>query len=136
MKANRSRDTSPELLLRAALHRVGLRFRVHRRPEPDLRVTADIVFGPSRIAVFVDGCFWHRCPVHATYPKNNGEWWDKKLRGNVDRDRRADTALGERGWRVIRVWEHETPEVAAARIAAEVRACRNRTCAPVSVDDQ
>src|SRR4051794_14947228 len=74
-KANRPRNTSPEILLRSALHRQGLRFRVHRRPERDVRTTADVLFGPARIAVFVDGCFWHSCPVHGNLPKSNREWW-------------------------------------------------------------
>src|SRR5690242_18235278 len=89
-KANRGRDTAPERELRSALHRRGLRFRVHQRPEPSLRVTADVVFRRARVAVFVDGCFWHRCPVHATKPKSNSEWWEAKLQANVDRDRRTE----------------------------------------------
>lgn len=121
MKANRPRDTRPERLLRSALHRRGLRFRVHRRPEPDLRVTADIAFGSARTLVFVDGCFWHRCPVHSTMPKANGDWWRAKLDGNVIRDRRTDAELRSRGWTVIRVWEHEPPEEAADRIVRAVR---------------
>lgn len=116
-RANRARDTSPELMLRRELHRRGLRYRVHRRPAPHLRTTADIVFGPARVAVFVDGCFWHRCPQHSVMPKQNGEWWRSKLEGNVARDRRDDRVLDEQGWRVIRVWEHEDPEAAADRIA-------------------
>lgn len=121
MKANRSRNTSPEILLRSALHRRGLRFRIHRRAEPDLRTTPDVVFGPTKTAVFVDGCFWHSCPSHGTIPKSNGRWWKEKLEANVERDRRADAALRARGWHVIRVWEHEPPEDAAARIAQVVR---------------
>jgi DNA mismatch endonuclease, patch repair protein len=116
-RANRARDTSPELMLRKELHRRGLRYRVHRRPVPAVRATADIVFGPARVAVFVDGCFWHRCPQHSVMPKQNGEWWRSKLEGNVARDRRDDRVLDEQGWRVIRVWEHEDPEAAADRIA-------------------
>jgi DNA mismatch endonuclease (patch repair protein) len=83
-------------------------------------VTADIVFGPARIAVFVDGCFWHRCPVHSTSPKANGDWWRAKLDANVERDRRADAVLRMRGWTVIRVWEHEPPEEAADRVLRAV----------------
>src|SRR3954464_153505 len=86
MKANRPRNTSPELRLRSALHRRGLRFRVHERPEPDLRSTADILFRRARVAVFVDGCFWHRCPEHFVTPKANRAWWERKLEANVDRD--------------------------------------------------
>lgn len=122
MKANRPRDTTPERLLRSALHRRGLRFRVHRRPEPGLRSTVDIAFGPARTLVFVDGCFWHRCPVHSTLPKANRDWWASKLDGNVERDRRIDAELRALGWTVLRVWEHEPPEEAADRIAATVAA--------------
>ena len=120
-RANRGRDTRPERELRSELHRRGLRFRVHRRVEPALRATVDIAFGPAAVAVFVDGCFWHRCPEHATRPKANGTWWEEKLAANVERDRRTDEALRERGWTVIRVWEHETPDAAADRIERAVR---------------
>jgi DNA mismatch endonuclease (patch repair protein) len=116
-RANRARDTGPELRLRSALHRRGLRYRVHRRVEPDVRCTADIVFRSARVAVFVDGCFWHRCPEHAILPKGNAAWWSEKLRANVERDHRNDAALLNRGWMVIRVWEHEDVEDAAERIA-------------------
>jgi DNA mismatch endonuclease (patch repair protein) len=104
------------MALRSELHRLGLRFRVHRRPVPEFRATADIVFGPARVAVFVDGCFWHRCPLHAIPPKANSAWWAEKLQANVQRDRNTDTKLKEEGWLVVRVWEHESPEVAAAAI--------------------
>jgi DNA mismatch endonuclease (patch repair protein) len=104
------------MALRSELHRRGLRYRVHRRPVPGLRATADIVFGPARVAVFVDGCFWHRCPIHATEPKANGEWWAEKLEANVARDRATDQRLKDSGWLVVRVWEHESPAVAAAEI--------------------
>jgi DNA mismatch endonuclease, patch repair protein len=120
-KANRGRDTRPETLLRSALHRRGLRFRVHRRPAPDVRATADIVFGPARVAVFVDGCFWHRCPEHSSIPKANRDWWVEKLERNVERDARTSSTLEERGWTVIRIWEHEPPDEAADRIERLVR---------------
>ena len=120
-QANRGRDTGPELRLRSALHRRGLRFRINRRVAAELRTTVDIVFARARVAVFVDGCFWHRCPDHSTTPKANGEWWASKLEENVARDRRADIALRERGWTVLRIWEHEDPEVAANRVAVIVR---------------
>lgn len=123
-KANRGRDTTPERRLRSALHRRGLRYRVHRRVEPDLRATVDVTFGGARVAVFVDGCFWHRCPLHSTLPKANREWWSQKLADNVDRDRRVDSALTQKGWRVLRIWEHEDPEGAADRIAAVVRSAK------------
>lgn len=127
MRANRGRDTGPELALRCELHRLGLRYRVHRQPVRGLRLTADIVFGPTKVAVFVDGCFWHSCPIHATHPKANGEWWEAKLQANVERDRRTEMRLTENSWHVVRVWEHESPTVAAAeilRVVSERRVTR------------
>ena len=124
MARQATRDTSPELAIRGALHRRGLRFRVGRRPVPSLRSTADVVFGPAKVAVYIDGCFWHMCPQHATFPANNAAWWRAKLARNVERDRAADAALAEGGWAVVRVWEHEHPERAADRIARLVRSRR------------
>jgi DNA mismatch endonuclease (patch repair protein) len=121
MSRQRSRDTDPERALRSLLHRMGLRFRVHRRPVPGLRREADLVFAGARVAVFVDGCFWHCCPEHATSPRANGAWWAAKLAANVARDRDTDRRLAEAGWRVVRVWEHEEPARAAARVARVVR---------------
>jgi DNA mismatch endonuclease (patch repair protein) len=113
MRANRRRDTRPELALRRELHRRGLRFRVDFAPLAGVRCRADIVFTRSRVAVFVDGCFWHSCPEHGILPKANGEWWREKLEGNVSRDRRNDRALLDAGWHVIRVWEHDSVQAAA-----------------------
>lgn len=84
-----------------------------RAPLPKMRRRADLVFPRARVAVYVDGCFWHRCPLHATAPKNNAEWWDAKLAGNVARDRDTDACLADAGWRVLRFWEHEDPLAAA-----------------------
>jgi DNA mismatch endonuclease (patch repair protein) len=128
MSRQRRRDTEPERLLRSLLHRMGLRFRVHRRPVPGLRREADLVFGPARVAVFVDGCFWHRCPDHGTFPRANGSWWDAKLAANVARDLDTDRKLAAAGWTVVRVWEHETPAEAATRVADVVR--RRRPSSP------
>jgi DNA mismatch endonuclease (patch repair protein) len=86
-----------------------------------LRTKADLVFLGPRVAVYIDGCFWHGCPEHATWPKNNREFWKSKIEENVARDRRVDTALEDAGWRVVRVWEHEDPEDAADRIETSVR---------------
>ena len=120
MSAQATRDTQPELLLRRILHRQGLRYRVHLRPEKEIRRQADIVFTRAKVAVFVDGCFWHRCPEHGTEPKANAAWWKIKLDRNADRDRETDQALTAAGWTVVRVWEHEDPSEAACRVIAAV----------------
>ena len=126
MQATRQRDTPPELALRSALHRMGLRFRVNVAPLPDLRRSADVVFRRSRVAVFVDGCFWHGYPEHATWPKQNAAWWREKLHANQQRDRDTDERLSAAGWMPIRVWEHEDPAAAARRIEAAVKRRRVR----------
>jgi DNA mismatch endonuclease, patch repair protein len=95
---------------------MGLRYRVDRRPIPELRRSADIVFAPARVAVFVDGCFWHACPRHRTWPKANADWWRSKIEANVCRDRDTDRSLSKAGWKVLRVWEHEDPATAAGKI--------------------
>lgn len=99
----RRRDTRPELMVRRALHALGMRFRVDHRVEG---IHADIVFPVERVAVFIDGCFWHGCPVHATRPKSNTAYWLPKLDENLRRDRRQTARLRRQGWTVIRVWEH------------------------------
>jgi DNA mismatch endonuclease (patch repair protein) len=124
MSRQARRDTAPEVALRRALHRRGLRYRVGTRPVPELRGAADIVFTAARVAVYVDGCFWHMCPEHSTMPANNADWWKAKLEGNRARDRRTDDVLTRHGWDVVRVWEHDDPEEAAARIAELVRRSR------------
>ncbi|PQE01977.1 very short patch repair endonuclease [Mycobacterium sp. EPG1] len=106
-------DTGVELALRRLLHRRGLRFRVNYRGLPG---TPDIAFTRARIAVFVDGCFWHRCAEHGTAPKNNAAWWAAKLDANVERDRRKDRDLIAMGWLPIHVWEHQDPQEAASDI--------------------
>jgi DNA mismatch endonuclease (patch repair protein) len=121
MKATRQRDTPAELALRSELHQRGLRFRVDRGVLKGLRRRADIVFPRQQIAVFVDGCFWHGCPVHGTWPRNNADWWRSKIEANRTRDADTDLRLLEAGWLSIRVWEHEIPAVAATRIAPLVR---------------
>lgn len=116
MRAQKRKDTAPELAIRRELHRLGCRYRVDH-PLPGLRRRADIAFTARAIAVFVDGCFWHRCPLHGTLPKHNRDWWEKKLSDNVARDRDTDRRLQESGWTVVRVWEHEDPVEAARMIA-------------------
>jgi DNA mismatch endonuclease (patch repair protein) len=127
MQSNRASGTMPELALRSELHRRGLRYRVHHEPVSGLRCRADIVFSRPRIAVFVDGCFWHRCPLHGTSPQSNAPYWQVKLDRNVARDKRNDTALAAAGWIVVRVWEHEKVEDAADRIATLVTQVLART---------
>jgi DNA mismatch endonuclease, patch repair protein len=119
------RDTLPERAIRSELHRRGLRFRVDRAPLPGLRSRADVVFGPARVAVYVDGCFWHSCPEHGTRPKANAEWWERKLDRNQERDRETDRVLAEHGWEVVRIWEHEDPVAAVDRIETTVRGRRH-----------
>lgn len=108
MKANRRSDTKPEITLRKALHALGYRYRKDFRLDlpGGVRVRPDIVFTARRVAVFVDGCFWHVCPEHGREPTSNEWYWTPKLRRNVERDRAADAALEAAGWRVVRLWEH------------------------------
>lgn len=121
MSLQRRRDTNPEVALRSLLHRSGLRYRVHRRPIATLRREADVVFPRARVAVFVDGCFWHQCPQHATVPQNNADWWRAKLDRNVERDRATDEILKSSGWMPLRIWEHEDPRKAALKVGRVVR---------------
>jgi len=114
-------STRPELALRRALHARGVRFRLHRR---DLPGTPDVVLSRARIAVFVDGCFWHGCPEHGVLPKNNREWWRMKLADNAARDRRKDAQLEELGWLPMHFWEHTPPDQMADVV---VEAWRSRT---------
>lgn len=117
MSRNPSRDTRPELLVRSALHSLGLRFRVSHPLRLDgLTVRPDVVFTRRRVAVFIDGCFWHSCPIHATTPRRNTDYWLPKLKRNVARDQRVDAALSLAGWRVIRAWEHEPVDSAVRRV--------------------
>lgn len=118
MSAQKRTGTAPEMLLRRQLHAMGLRYRVNM-PIPGLpRRRADVTFTKAKLAVFVDGCFWHRCPRHATDPATRGTWWEKKLDGNVARDRETDEHLRELGWVVMRFWEHDDMEWAARLVAA------------------
>ena len=121
MKSTRRVDTGPERALRSELHRRGLRYRVDRPVLNDRRRRVDIVFSAARLAVFVDGCFWHGCPKHGTLPRANAAFWRKKIERNQERDRDTNDRMIEAGWRVIRVWEHEDPKIAAERIEGVVR---------------
>lgn len=122
MRRTRRRDTKPELALRRELHRRGLRYRVEYQVLPDVRRRADIVFTRPRVVVFVDGCFWHRCPLHRSEPRANPAFWQDKLAANEARDRDTDRRLQERDWTVVRIWEHEPPDQAADRVVAALRA--------------
>lgn len=121
MRSNKGRDTKPELRLRSLLHAQGFRFRVHQRLLPGSRRTADLVFKVPRVAVFVDGCFWHGCPSHHRPSNTNATFWRDKVEGNRARDRDTDRMLSEAGWRVVRIWEHEDVASAAERVIRAVR---------------
>ena len=121
MQANRGRDTKPEMAVRRAAHAAGLRFRVDYRPIPELNRRADLVFTRAKVAVFVDGCFWHGCPTHHTVAKSNAEFWSQKVTRNRERDAETDRLLGEAGWTVIRAWEHEPAGDVVARIVTSLR---------------
>lgn len=116
MSRQARRDTAPEMLLRRELHRRGLRYRVECPLPGWPRRRADLVFLRARIVVLVDGCFWHVCPTHGTAPLANCEWWADKRRRNVERDKETDAYLQAIGWRLVRVWEHESPDAAADRV--------------------
>ena len=122
-----SRASTDMAAVRSALHRQGLRFRKHTRPLASLRCHADIVFPRERIAVFVDGCFWHGCVDHGRQPGTNSDYWRAKIGRNVRRDRRNDEALAEAGWLVVRAWEHEPVESVVARVSEIVSERRVRT---------
>nr|WP_285731712.1 very short patch repair endonuclease [Nocardiopsis sp. ATB16-24] len=125
MKGNRGCDTAPEKRLRSILHKAGLRYRVSARPISELRRTADLVFVKAKVAVFVDGCYWHGCPEHYRPSTRNMDFWSQKIAGNRDRDAETDRILTGEGWTVIRVWEHEPPETAATRVLETVRPSRS-----------
>ncbi|MFI1647940.1 very short patch repair endonuclease [Streptomyces avidinii] len=124
MQAIRSRDTKPEQLIRRLVHAQGLRYGVAAKPLQDLRRTADMVFRPAKVAVFIDGCYWHGCPEHYVPPKTNPGYWSQKVAKNMARDRDTDQHLKEAGWTVLRFWEHESPEACALTIATTVSRLR------------
>lgn len=132
MKGNRRADTKPEVALRAALHAYGLRFRKDFmvRAADGTRAKVDVVFTRARVAVFVDGCFWHCCPEHGRVPSTNPQYWPVKLARNRARDERVTTALEADGWTVVRLWEHEPIVEAAERVTAAVAAAPRSTPAP------
>lgn len=122
MRSNKSRDTKPELALRSAVHARGLRYRVSAKPLAGVRRTADLVFPRAKVAVFLDGCFWHGCPEHHTVASANAKFWADKVENNRKRDRDTDGRLAEAGWVSVRIWEHEDAAEAARRVEGIVRA--------------
>ncbi|HEX3360362.1 MAG TPA: very short patch repair endonuclease [Solirubrobacterales bacterium] len=126
MSRVRRRDTAPELELRSELHRRGLRYRIDRRPLKGVPSRADLVFGPAKVAVYVDGCFWHSCPDHGTMPRSNEAFWLDKLARNQERDAAVNGVLAAAGWTVVRIWEHEEIDAAADRVEAAVRVSLGR----------
>lgn len=121
MSRQASKDTAAELAVRRLLHAGGLRYRVEY-PVPGMaRRRIDVAFTRAKVAVLIDGCFWHGCPEHATHPKSNAEWWRRKLDRNMARDRETTEHLAAEGWLVLRFWEHEAPEEVAVRVGATVQ---------------
>ncbi len=120
MQGNRSRDTAPELAVRRLVHAMGLRYRVDTRPLPALRRKADLVFTRRRVAVFIDGCFWHGCSQHHRQPSANADYWTAKVARNRARDAATDEALTAAGWTVLRFWAHEPPAEVAEAVRAAV----------------
>lgn len=129
MQGNRRKDTKPEVAVRSLLHASGLRYRTHTRPLRGLRCEADVVFPRQRVAVFIDGCFWHGCPEHGTRPASNEGYWNAKIDRNVARDRRNDDALSAADWRVLRFWEHDDPEAVLGVVLAALGRGRGRQAA-------
>ena len=120
MRSTRRRDTKPELALRSEMHRLGLRYYVDR-PVAATRTRPDMIFPRTRVAVYVDGCFWHGCRSHGTLPTANREWWESKLDSNRRRDQRTNHELSAAGWIVLRFWEHDDPVTAARQVQAVVK---------------
>jgi DNA mismatch endonuclease (patch repair protein) len=121
MQGTPQRDTPPELRLRRVLHRLGLRYSIDSRPISESTRRADIVFRRAKVAVFVDGCFWHGCPIHGTAPKTNASFWRNKIKTNKKRDADTNNQLRKHGWSIVRVWEHEDPKLAALRVQSALK---------------
>jgi DNA mismatch endonuclease (patch repair protein) len=122
MKANRRRDTKPELAVRRIVHAAGLRYRVDVRPLPQLNRRADLVFTRAKVAVFLDGCYWHGCPDHGTSARTNAHYWASKIARNQERDAETDRLLASHDWTIIRAWEHEDPGVVSEWVVSAVKA--------------
>lgn len=124
MRANKGSDTGPELRLRSLVHKSGLRYSINVRPAHEINRRADIVFRSAKVAVFVNGCFWHGCPRHYVTPKSNKQFWSEKVRKNRQRDTETKKLLRKRGWKVLVLWEHQDLSKCAATIVCEVRSRR------------
>ncbi|MGW3572229.1 very short patch repair endonuclease [Streptomyces sp. NPDC000941] len=124
LREARSSGSQSAIALRRAVHRLGLRYRVAARPLPEVRRVPDFVFPHAKVAVFLDGCFWHGCPAHATVSEHNDELWAAKVAQNGARDKDTDQRLQDAGWVVVRVWEHENPQAAAERVRAVLQGRR------------
>nr|WP_026422604.1 very short patch repair endonuclease [Actinokineospora inagensis] len=125
MRGNKGKDTRPELALRSLLYHRGLRYRVDARPLAEIRRKADVVFPSDRLAVFVDGCFWHGCPEHYRPAVKKAEFWRDKITGNRARDADTNDTLLAAGWQVLRIWEHEDPASAAERVIQRLQELRS-----------
>lgn len=123
MRGNRRRDTKPELAVRRLVHAAGLRYRVDTKPLAGLNRRADLAFARAKVAVMIDGCYWHGCPEHGTRSQTNADYWRSKIARNIERDRETDSLLNAAGWTVIRAWEHEDPPSVRDRIVLQVRRC-------------
>lgn len=130
MSKRRNRDTQPELAIRRRLFALGMRYRVAYPIPGQARRTVDIAFPRRKLAVFVDGCFWHGCPIHGNKPRANATWWERKLEANQSRDRDSERLLTNLGWDTLRIWEHEEPGLAVRRIAARVTEARTQDLRP------
>lgn len=137
MSVVRKRDNHPEMAVRRLLHAAGLRYRVAWPVPGQRRRTIDIAFTRRRLAVYIDGCFWHGCPLHGTSPKANASWWAEKIAANRARDADVTAQLQSLGWTVLRFWEHEDPAAVAAAIADAVRSVatgeRDRARGPIDI---
>ena len=120
MRATGRRDSTAEVSVRRAVHRLGLRYLVDERPVPEFRRHADLVFRRAKVAVFVDGCFWHGCPRHCVWPRANARWWRAKIEQTRSRDADTNAKLRAAGWIVLRFWEHAEASRAADRISRVV----------------
>jgi len=127
MRANRGVDTGPETRLRSLVHRAGLRYAIDVRPESNINRRADLVFRATKVAVFVNGCFWHGCPAHYSLPKSNQRYWSEKVRRNKERDEETKSLLKSRGWKVLVFWEHQPAESCSKRVVSVVSKRKRKT---------